>query len=147
MRNNWQRDEANYHLHPVVLDSYLQLLGCAATFGLSHGYRAVLPTSVGSLTMFCCSSDKLTVSAAAKLVGAGVLGHGSCIAESRIVLQVSDVGMSFLDRPNQESESSVPITARSEWVQHIDFENVHSLIQRSLDRNPYATTLFTERNS
>lgn len=43
--------------------------------------------------------------------------------------------MSFLDRPNQESESSVPITARSEWVRHIDFENVHSLIQRSLDHN------------
>jgi acyl transferase domain-containing protein len=140
MRNNWHGDEASYHLHPVILDSYLQLLGCAARFGLSNDYRAVLPTSVGSLTLFRCDSDRLTVSAAAKLIGDDVLGYGSCIADSNIVLQVSDVGMSFLDRLNQEKESSIPITGRSEWVRHIDFESVHSLIQPSPFHTTHATS-------
>jgi Polyketide synthase dehydratase len=46
VRNNWHGDEHFYHLHPVILDSYFQLLSIAARYGLTYDYHQVIPASV-----------------------------------------------------------------------------------------------------
>jgi acyl transferase domain-containing protein len=140
-RNNWHGDEANYHLHPVILDSYFQLLGFAARYGLTHDYRQVVPTIVESLTIFHSSADYLTVNTSAEIVGVGVRGKGSCIADSKMVLQISGVNLSPLYDADAGSGFNVPITARCEWVQHIDFRDFNTLIKPSYDHKLHAPVL------
>ncbi|KAI0593381.1 hypothetical protein F4775DRAFT_607795 [Biscogniauxia sp. FL1348] len=130
IRNNWHGDEENYHLHPVVLDAYLQLLICAARYGLSHDYRQVLPTSISSLTMFRTTEDSIDVNTSANVDEDGVTGKGSCIAGNKIVLKLSGVRMSREDS-NAENDKGVNITARTEWGRHIDFEEFTRLVKPS----------------
>ncbi|KAI5927620.1 hypothetical protein F4810DRAFT_648575 [Camillea tinctor] len=130
IRNNWHGDEENYHLHPVVLDAYLQLLICAARYGLSHDYRQVLPTSIASLTMFRTAEDSIDVNTTASVNDDGVIGEGSCLAGDKMVLKLSGVRMSREDS-NAENDKSVNITARTEWGRHIDFEDFSRLVKPS----------------
>ncbi|KAI1488819.1 hypothetical protein F5X96DRAFT_684632 [Biscogniauxia mediterranea] len=130
IRNNWHGDEENYHLHPVVLDAYLQLLICAARYGLSHDYRQVLPTSIASLTMFRTAEDSIDVNTSASVDEDGVTGEGSCTAGNKTVLKLSGVRMSREDS-NAENDKSVNIAARTEWGRHIDFEDFSRLVKPS----------------
>ncbi|KAF4632900.1 hypothetical protein G7Y89_g5221 [Cudoniella acicularis] len=135
VRNNCHGDEAAYHLHPVIVDSFFQLLSLAARSGLAHTYRRLVATSFESLTISRCSWDYVTFATSAELVegGSGALGEGFCIADlvSETVLQVSGARMTLLDDDGTDDydKGGVPITARSEWVPHIDFVDVKSLMQ------------------
>lgn len=63
INNGWHGDEHFYHLHPVVLDSYLQLLSVAASYGLTHDYRQALPASIESLVLRRSTANDFVVSA------------------------------------------------------------------------------------
>jgi SAM-dependent methyltransferase len=141
VRNNWHGDEANYHLHPVILDSYLQLLGCAAMYGLTNESRQAVPTMVESLTIFRCSSNILSVSTSAKIMGDKIVGEGGCIADSQVVLRISGACLSPFDDPRGGSELTIPTTARCEWIRHIDFEDYATLIKPYEDHKLYGHTL------
>ena len=141
IRNNWHGDEANYHLHPVVLDSYLQLLGCASRHGLAFDYVQAVPTGLDSLTIHRSAADDMVLSASARLRGKGFIGKGSCIADGKMVLQVSGVEMSPLDKFDAESDNKTPITARCEWVKDIDFEDLNTLVHTPQDHTASALTL------
>ncbi|KAM5429086.1 hypothetical protein McanCB56680_003313 [Microsporum canis] len=88
VRNNWHGDEQFYHLHPVIFDSYLQLLSIAARYGLTRDYRQVLPASVGSLILRRSAVNNLVVSAIAEPVGSGVCGTGTVAAGDRLIIEV-----------------------------------------------------------
>lgn len=142
VRNNWHGDEANYHLHPVILDAYFQLLSCAAWHGSARDYRQVLPTTIASLTMFRSFVDDITVSASADVTAAGVTGEGLCVAGNRVVLKVSGANMIPLDDPvDEEPDNNIPITARSEWIQHIDFRTTDELVHANDWQRSYGDAL------
>ncbi|KAH8648631.1 hypothetical protein BX600DRAFT_389283 [Xylariales sp. PMI_506] len=139
--NNWHGDEDCYHLHPIILDSYLQLVSCAAGYGIAQDVKHVVPTSVQSLTVHRCSVDELEMSAKANIDGNIYTGDGICVADSRIVLQVSAVTFSYLKDPLIEYENKVAITARAEWVPHIDFLNPAGLFKLPDDLDAYMYTV------
>jgi SAM-dependent methyltransferase len=78
--------------------------------------------------------------------GSGAIGEGSCIADSGIVLQASGARMTLLDDDGADESNKLrgggaPITARSEWVPHIDFVDVKALVGPHQARRPYAPAL------
>ncbi|EFQ92956.1 hypothetical protein PTT_09821 [Pyrenophora teres f. teres 0-1] len=139
VRNDWHGDERFYHLHPVVLDSCLQLLCIAAQYGLTHDYHQVLPASVGSLTIRRCAVEKLVVSAVAEPVGSGVCGTSIVAAGNKSVVEFSNVRMDSFT--NGHVEDGTPIIARSEWVPHIETEAFGTLVKPTREHQAIATTL------
>ncbi|TVY41639.1 Highly reducing polyketide synthase [Lachnellula subtilissima] len=130
LNNNKWGDEAQYHLHPVILDSYFQLLVIAYGNGMAHTYRRLVAASVESLTIYRCTDEQLNLLATADLTEDGFTGHGSCASNSNIVLQASGVHASFFEEADTKDDHSMPITAQCEWVPHVDFQNFNDLIKQ-----------------
>ncbi|KAH8693388.1 hypothetical protein GQ44DRAFT_695216 [Phaeosphaeriaceae sp. PMI808] len=139
VRNNWHGDEQFYHLHPVILDSYLQLLGIAAQYGLTRNYRQAIPTSVGSLILRRSAVNNLVVSAIAEPVGSGVCGTGTVAAGDELIIKVSNVRLTSFT--NGDVEERAPITAQSEWVPHIETEAFSTLVKPTRENQAYAAML------
>lgn len=129
LRNNWHGDEANYHLHPVIIDSFFQVLNLATWNGLPHANRRLVASSVESLSISRCSSDYLSVFSSAQLGSSGSTGEGSCLVASKIVLQASGARTLLLEDTDADEENNLPITARSEWVPHVDFKDINLLLK------------------
>jgi SAM-dependent methyltransferase len=130
LRNNWHGDEANYHLHPVIVDAFFQLLSLAARNGLGHAYRRLVPTSIDHLTISRCRSDELQLCLAGGLTqDGGASGQGQCIAGSRIVSQFSGLRMSLFEGAESTAKNDFPLTARAEWVSHVRFRDISTLFQ------------------
>ncbi|KAL9122555.1 MAG: hypothetical protein Q9187_000886 [Circinaria calcarea] len=130
LRNNWHGDEANYYLHPVVVDAFFQLLSLAAHNGLGHAYRRQVPTSIDHLTISRCQSEELQL----YLEGGvnhdgGASGQGQCTAGSRIVSQFSGVRMALFEGAESTAKNDFPLTARAEWVSHVGFRDISTLFQ------------------
>ncbi|KAF7563661.1 hypothetical protein G7046_g476 [Stylonectria norvegica] len=139
VRNNWHGDEKFYHLHPVILDSYFQLLSIAARYGLTHDYHQVIPASVGSLVIRRSAVDNLVVSAVAEPVGNGVCGTGTVAANGEQIIEISNVRLASFT--NGDVEERAPITARSEWVPRIETEALSTLVKPTRENRAYAERL------
>lgn len=139
VRNNWHGDEKFYHLHPVILDSYFQLLSIAARYGLTHDYHQVIPASVGSLIIRRSAIDNLVVSAIAEPVGSGVCGTGTVTADGKSIIELSNVRLAAFT--NNDVEERPPITARSEWVPHIETDALSTLVKPTRENQASAATL------
>jgi acyl transferase domain-containing protein len=136
VRNNWHGDEVNYHIHPVLVDTYLQLLCSAAHHGMREGYRQLIPASVGYIAFSTCTADSLTFIASCKRSDNrdGFVGSGVCFNNTATSLSISDVSVFPLaENIDMEVEHGPPITARSEWVPHIEFQNFSGLVMPSED--------------
>ncbi|KAK2816785.1 putative PKS/NRPS-like protein biosynthetic cluster [Arthroderma sp. PD_2] len=129
VQNNRWGDEAQYHLHPVILDSYFQLMSVATRDGVGHAYRRLVASSVESLTISRCAVDQISISATVKFAEDGLVAHGSCVAASNTVLRVSGVRTALFEETHPDDQGDVPITGRCEWVPHIDFKNINDLIK------------------
>ncbi|KAI9713353.1 MAG: Type I Iterative PKS [Chrysothrix sp. TS-e1954] len=129
LRNNSWGDETYYHLHPVILDSYFQLLDIATWNGMARAYRRQVPASVESLTIRRCAEPELQVLATAVYTEDGVIGHGSCESDSKQILQSSGVRVSLFEKAAVEDDNDMPTAARCEWVQHIDFQDINHLLE------------------
>ncbi|KAE9377588.1 hypothetical protein N431DRAFT_398541 [Stipitochalara longipes BDJ] len=141
VRNNWQGDENNYHIHPTVIDSALQLLCCAETYGLSRKYRMVLPTVVESMSIVRCSRDvNVSVSADSNASG-GIVGKGTCVANGTVVVQMSGVCLSPLEDIKDAGPKDSHAAARHTWGPDIDFMDLRSLIKPTLDKSAFTPTL------
>lgn len=141
-QNNWHGDESNYHLHPILIDTYLQLLCSAVHHGMRHSYRQLIPANVGWLAFSRCSDDSLRFIASSKPLGNGAIGAGSCLAASRTVMKASDVTVHPLaEKLDTDTDPGVPITARIEWVPHIDFQRFDKLVKPVHDQSHYLPEL------
>ncbi|PYH37625.1 type I polyketide synthase [Aspergillus neoniger CBS 115656] len=127
VHNNWHGDEQFYHLHPVILDSYFQLLSIAARYGLTYDYHQVVPASVGSLILRRCSVNNLLVSATAVPTGSAVCGTGTVSASGETIIELSKVRLTSFT--NGVKEEHAPITARSEWVPHFETAALGTLVK------------------
>ncbi|KAF9772089.1 hypothetical protein IL306_010202 [Fusarium sp. DS 682] len=140
-RNNQHGDEANYHLHPVVIDACFQLLGVAGQAGLTHDVRRYVPRKVEFLKVFRCSADVLTATAVAEPDGDQLVGDGSFVVDSAAVFQVSKAHLVSIDDDRLDSIRNSSITARCEWVKHIDFQNFGDLVRPAYDHSQYNSAL------
>lgn len=155
-RNNWHGDEANYHyLHPIVIDTYLQVHISAAQHALMHRYRQLVPLRAASIRLAPCTADDLIHVSQTEPVGDGYIGDGSVVAclssSSRAtVLKATGVHVGPLDSTansgdggsGDDAAGKLPITARQEWVPHIDFSrSLASLIRPAPDHALYAPKL------
>jgi hypothetical protein len=139
VHNNWHGDEQFYHLHPVILDSYFQLLSIAAPYGLTYDYHQVIPASVSSLVLRRSAADNLVVSAIAEPVGSGVCGTGTVTAGDKHIIELSNVRLAAFT--NNDVGERPPITTRSEWVPHIETEALSTLVKPTRENQAYAAML------
>lgn len=139
VRNNRQGDEADYHLHPTIFDTTMQLLGCAASLGLSRKYRKNLPTNVDELSISRTSSDVALRVSASYTSNGSILGNGDCIASNgEVVLRMKGLKLALLEEPkNRDSHAA----ARHVWNPHIDFLDAKDLIRPSFNHSLYTPTL------
>ena len=131
LQNNMWGDETQYHLHPVILDGYFQLMALSVYNGIGRHYRRLLASKIDSMTMFRCAKDKLVLSGRSETTDDGYIGDGSISADSETVLRITGFRSSLFDETERKDESGSSITARCEWVPHIDFERNSDLVRPS----------------
>ncbi|KAI0172149.1 fatty acid synthase S-acetyltransferase [Hypoxylon sp. FL1284] len=140
--NGRQGDEANYHIHPTVIDGTLQIMSAAAVNGYARKVKNWLPTSIDKLTVIRCSSDMVTNVSANATSNHSIFGHGSCTtSEGVTVLEASGIRMSLADGAFSSGVSDTHAAARYEWSADIDFLDVKELIRPPLDRTPHIALL------
>ncbi|KAJ5628298.1 hypothetical protein N7490_010526 [Penicillium lividum] len=136
MKNNRWGDETQHHLHPVVLDTYYQLMSCALHDGLDREFRRTLAARIDSMTMLRCNEDNLDISIRSEPTNEGYIAHGYVAAGSSVVLRVDGSHSAVFEEAELEDESSsgIPMTAQEEWVPHLDFMDHGSLVGHLKDQ-------------
>ncbi|KAJ5752415.1 hypothetical protein N7520_009332 [Penicillium odoratum] len=136
MKNNRWGDETQHHLHPVVLDTYYQLMSCALHDGLDREFRRTLAARIDSMTMFRCNEDNLDISIRSEPTNEGYIAYGYVSAGSIVVLRVDGSHSTLFEEaePEDESNSDIPMTSREEWVPHLDFMDHGSLVGNFKDQ-------------
>ncbi|KAE9363949.1 hypothetical protein N431DRAFT_474945 [Stipitochalara longipes BDJ] len=130
MQNSGWGDETYYHLHPVVLDSWFQLANLSDCDGISHAYRRLVASRVDSLTIFRSDADRLALWGQSWRTATGADGAGLVAADGKTVLRIAGFHASLFEEADASEERSTPITARCEWVPHIDFQtDINNLIK------------------
>ena len=125
LRNNWHGDEADYALHPVVIDAFFQLQSVATYNGQTRLYRRLVPTGLDQMTIFPCSQDQLQMLVSSESTKTGISsGSGYCTSDSGIVAQYSGVRMTVFEASDAVVKNDFPLTARSEWVPHIEHSDL-----------------------
>ncbi|KAF2713296.1 hypothetical protein K504DRAFT_398387 [Pleomassaria siparia CBS 279.74] len=128
IKNNWG-DKDQHHLHPIVLDEYYQLMSCALHDGLDRNFRRTVAARIDSMTMFRCADDALSIAVRSEPTDEGYIAYGTVTAGSKIVLQIDGSHSTLFEEAEPEDESAIPITARCEWVRHVDFIEKGDLIR------------------
>ncbi|KAJ4391882.1 hypothetical protein N0V93_005502 [Gnomoniopsis smithogilvyi] len=142
--NDWpEKENAQYHLHPVILDTFPQIAGAAAHHGFTHAYRQAIPSRMDYIALIRCASDRFTLSANCAPVDDAFVGNGMGRASPDSVpcLKVSGAHLSPIDSTEDNHEDALPITARCEWVPHIDFMDLNALIKSKRDHAAYFNVL------
>lgn len=132
--NGRQGDEANYHIHPTVLDGTIQLLGAAAVNGHTRKTKSWLPTSIDKFSVYRCSSDMISSVSARLSSNHSVVGGGRCTSEGMTVIEASGIRMSLMDGALSSDVPDTHAAARYEWASDIDFMDVKELIRAPIDR-------------
>ncbi|KGO55930.1 Acyl transferase/acyl hydrolase/lysophospholipase [Penicillium expansum] len=132
-------DGEGYHLHPTIIDASLQLLTVAASKGYADPTtKMMVPTNIEELCIYRCHEDVQLRASASYTPNGSIIGGGQCISSNgKVVLHASGIRLSVLDDPASVDET----TARAEWGPHIDFLDVNTLIQPSIDRSAHTRAL------
>ncbi|KAI8258243.1 polyketide synthase, partial [Colletotrichum sp. SAR 10_98] len=129
-RNNRWGDEAEYHIHPIILDTQFQLLSCALTHGISRTYQRTVASSIENMTLMRCSDDMLQMSVISEPTAEGITGCGTVYSGSRPVLQVTNYrGAAFEEASVEDESNNTSIAARCVWAPQADFKALGDLIQ------------------
>lgn len=139
--NGRQRDEANYFVHPTVLDSTLQILGAAAVNGQARKTKTWLPTSIDKIVVYKCVSDMITNVSAKLSSNYSVVGDGSCTSEGKKVVEAVGIRMSLADGYGSGDAAEGHAASRCEWKPEIDFLDVNKLFSAPASRTENARLL------
>ncbi|KAE8413499.1 hypothetical protein BDV36DRAFT_304027 [Aspergillus pseudocaelatus] len=139
--NGRQGDEANYHIHPTVLDATLQILGAAAVKGYARKTKTWLPTSIDKVTVYECPSDMITSVSAKLSSNFSVVGDGVCISEGTTVVEAAGIRMSLADGAGATDVSDTHAASRCEWRPDIDFLDIHELFRAPVSRRDHLRLL------
>lgn len=138
VRNNKLGDEANYHLHPTIVDFSIQILVATALMGLTNDYRVYLATSVADLKVTRCSSDLKAICSASYADDGSILGDCQYVADGKVVLSMTGFGLT--EKPNRNNVDS-HASARYIWRPDINFLNASDLIKPISDYSLHAPAL------
>ncbi|KAH1426141.1 hypothetical protein KXW31_006867 [Aspergillus fumigatus] len=139
--NGRQGDEANYHIHPTVLDATLQILGAAAVKGYARKTKTWLPTSIDKFTVHRCASDMVTSVSAQLSSNFSVVGDGRCTSGGTTVVDAVGIRMSLADGAGAADISDTHAASRCEWRPDIDFLDVHELFRSPANRTDHLRLL------
>lgn len=140
--NNNVGDEANYHLHPVIVDACLQLLSVAATKGFATKPVMSVPTAIEKLVIYRAAGDiNLDASGTMSRFGS-VAGQGKGVADGHVVFKMAGVRLAALEDGNTGGGWRDQINTRYEWGPHLDFMDTASLMKPDFDRYRYTPELW-----
>jgi SAM-dependent methyltransferase len=134
-------DEANYHVHPTVIDGTLQLLGAAAVNGHARKVKNWLPTSIDKISVIRCSSDMTSRVSATVTSNSSVVGEGSCISGGIAVIEASGIRMALAESSLSSDMLDTHATARHTWSSDIDFMDIQDLIRPVIVHTSYLILL------
>ncbi|KAF4958908.1 hypothetical protein FSARC_10906 [Fusarium sarcochroum] len=126
--NRWD-DASEYHMHPIVLDTFYQLVSCTSTLGIRRNYRRLVASSIDFMTMTRCNDDRVNIEVTSELTEQDLIGSGTIFSGYKPVMRVVNSHSSFFEEGDIGDDTKVPITARCQWVPHIDFKPLSDLIQ------------------
>ncbi|CAA9966684.1 Beta-ketoacyl synthase [Pyrenophora teres f. maculata] len=129
MRNNQWGDEVHYHVHPVVLDSYYQLMSCSVVKGIGRDYRRMVAAKIEMITMFRSADDEINIFSDVEPSSEGYIANGWVSAGLKKVLSISGSHGHVFEETAVSDEGAISGTARSQWVPHCDFQNSRALIK------------------
>jgi acyl transferase domain-containing protein len=124
-----QGDEANYHIHPTIMDGTVQLFGPAAINGSTRRVRHWLPTSIDSFTVTRCSTDMVSSVSSKVTSNFSVVGNGYCVAEGKIVLKVEGLRFAPADGSGSTGLLDSHAAARYQWRPDVEFMDISTLIR------------------
>ncbi|KAH7372241.1 putative polyketide synthase [Pyrenochaeta sp. MPI-SDFR-AT-0127] len=127
--NGRQGDEANYHIHPTVLDATIQLLGAAAVNGHARMTKTWLPSSMEKFSVYRCFSDMTSIVTATISSNHSVVGSGSCVVDGMKVVEASGIRMSLADGVFSSEIPDTHAAARYEWNADIEFMDISRLLK------------------
>ncbi|XXG98856.1 hypothetical protein Hte_005186 [Hypoxylon texense] len=139
--NGRQGDEANYHIHPTVIDGTLQIMSAAAVNGYARKVKNWLPTSIDKLSIIRCSSDMVTHVSAKATSNYSIVGNGYCTSEGLTVIEASGIRMTPAEGALSSDVADTHAAARYEWRSDIDFLDIKELIHPPADRVSHITLL------
>ncbi|KAF4434567.1 polyketide synthase [Fusarium acutatum] len=125
--NRWD-DASEYHMHPIVLDTFYQLVSCTSTLGIRRAYRRLVASSIEFMTMARCNDERVSIEVSSEL-GQDLVGSGTVFSGSKPVMRVINSHSSFFEEGDLGDSAKVPITARCEWVPDIDFKSLGDLVK------------------
>lgn len=131
---NGSAEDGNYHIHPTVIDSALQLIGIASTSGEARRFRTRLPISCDTMSITRCSSNfftEVSTSATADSVIADALG----VADGCTVLSMTGLKLTAINIAESIKQRNTHSAARQEWVPDVDFQQIGSLVKPAMDRS------------
>lgn len=133
MQNNQWGDEAHYHVHPIVLDTYFQLMSCSCVKGIGRDYRRMLAAKIELITIYRSAAHELDISATVEPTNEGFIADGWVAGDAKKVMSVTGSHIHEYHETELSDESATPNTARTEWVPHVDFRDVNDLIRTPSD--------------
>ncbi|KAM0563316.1 hypothetical protein ACHAPJ_001034 [Fusarium lateritium] len=140
--NRWD-DASEYYMHPVVLDTFYQLISCTSTLGIRRNYRRLVASSMDLMTMAHCNDDRVSIEVTSELTEQDLIGSGTVFAGTKPVMRVVNSRSSSFEGGEVGDDTKVLITARCQWVPHIDFKPLSNLIQPP-DVSPDVFATFAE---
>ncbi|KAL8848907.1 MAG: hypothetical protein Q9221_006065 [Calogaya cf. arnoldii] len=143
LTQNLNGDEYHYHLHPVVIDAALQSGLIAANHGkIDVDNCAAMPTVLEHVQISRCAPDAdMKVTASTQVQPGDISGHFQGIADGKVVMDIPEARFKPLDEDHKQSKHHLPITARVEWRQHIDFLDEATLIKPDIPRYEWSPLL------
>ncbi|KAI4228292.1 MAG: hypothetical protein L6R36_001722 [Xanthoria steineri] len=139
--NGRQGDEANYYIHPTVLDGTLQLLGAACVNGSSRKYKNWLPTSIEQLDISRSASNMVACVSARATGNSSVVGEARCISDGVVVVEALGIRTSLAEGSLSSTTKDTHAAGRYEWGLDLDFLDVGKLTRPSTDHTPYMPLL------
>lgn len=127
--NPWCNEVSRCQPHPIIIDTCFQAMGAAIHHGFTHEYRQLIPVYVDHLAFSRLAAPDLTIRASANSAGGEVIGEASVVANGATAMSVSGVRLTYFETENDVLDQSFPITARSEWVHHVDFVDASALVE------------------
>ncbi|KAI0418327.1 hypothetical protein F5X98DRAFT_373799 [Xylaria grammica] len=123
-------DEADYYIHPTILDVIFQLPIVAAVNGRIRLLKNWIPVSVEKLSVLRCKSAIVGNLSSKKTSNGSVCAEGHCVSsDGTTVVEVSGVRLSPADGSTSSEIQDTHGAARLEWAPSLDYLSEQDLMR------------------
>ncbi|KAI0856935.1 acyl transferase domain-containing protein [Xylaria cubensis] len=123
-------DEADYYIHPTMLDVIFQLPIVAAVNGRIRLLKNWIPVSVEKLSVLRCKSDIVGNLSSKRTSNGSLCAEGYCVSsDGTTVVEVSGVRLSPADGSTSSEIQDTHGAARLEWAPSLDYLSEQDLMR------------------